>query len=374
MERNFEYVREGFNFARRILEEFFDRVSLSISLDKDDFETGINLLRKLDKNFSKEGIRGYMMEDDLRIRINEELIEREAELMQIPEREFFGIWSAYLTSFFYPYAWFLQSTSYGKKLRERISESYSRERMSNEFKSELKSVREWFTGVGLWAEWKIGQELYYPHHDFRSFWEKIRTLKEDGKIVGYLDELKGFKFCNFLEREAKASTLEEYKKKTVIAEAIRYVDKTEPDFLLGLEKLRKRIEKREMQIEEIFSPMPIKEFLFPTTQVEEMFKMYVEFNNERTIKPWNIVRRKMEEICNSLDEFGETELCEKGRGLISLIQKEFEEVGGIEAGRMYIDDLLKRPSSQPIYESLREWLIDMNHFFERFKGKRISEI
>lgn len=369
MERDFEYVREGFNFAMRILEDYFDRISLSISLDKDDFRSGINLLKNIDKDFSEKGLRGYMMENDLRIRMNGEIIERDAELLQIPRRELFSIWSAYLTSFFYPYAWFLQFTEHGREMKSRISESYSREIMENELKNEVRNLREWFTGVGLWAEEKVGQELLYPHHDFEDFWKRISAVKVDGDI--YLDELKGFKFCKFLEKLGDLSPLEGYRKKMIVAEAMRYVDKTEEDFLIGLERLRKKLERREIRVEEIFG-FPIKKSISFSPQLNEILGLYTEFNKEKTIKPWNIVKRKMEDICEKLDEFGEVELSEKGKELISFIQKEFEEVGGIESGKMYIDDLLKRPDSIPIYEKLREWLIDMDQFFERFSEKHFS--
>ncbi len=365
MERNVEYcVRSGFDFAKRMLQDFFDKTSISISLDEEEFQEGASVLKKIEKDFSERNLRAYMREDDLKIRLNKKILEKEYESLSIPLKEFYYAWSAYITSYFYPYTFLLEFTNYGRNLREKLRNSYSRGKMEEDVKREVESIRRWFSGIGFWAETKVGENLPFAN----IFSEKIRIVEEG--MLEFLDESEGFKFCTMLERKAKESFVEEYKKKSVVAEAIKYVDKLEEDFSFGLEKLMIKIKKGEMDIEEIFSPVKI---FIVEPQVEEIHKNYLELTKNIITRNWSIVKRDMEELCNNLEKMGEDELFEKGLNLISSIEREFGEVSGLESGKMYIEDLLKNQATQPIYSGLREWLLDVEKFCRKFGERRIKE-
>ncbi|MFH7882632.1 MAG: hypothetical protein QW140_02860, partial [Candidatus Aenigmatarchaeota archaeon] len=268
---------------------------------------------------------------------------------------------------FFPIGFFLESTNYGKSLREKLNRAYLTGKIEEEDMREVENIRRWFSGIGFWAEIKVGENL-----DFANiFYEKIRVVKEGERILEYLDESNGFKLCSILERKARESFLEDYKKKTIITEAIKYIDKLEENFPFGLEKLMIKIKKGEMGIEEIFSST-IK-FFIVEPQVEDIYKSYLELTKDILTRNWSIVKREMGDLCDNLEKVGEDELSEKGLEIISLIEKEFGEEKGLESGKMYIDDLLKNPSTQPIYSCLREFLLDIESFCKKFEERRIKE-
>lgn len=369
MERDVEfYVKSGFNFAKGMLEKLFDKTSISISINEEEFQEGANALKRIEKDFSEKNLRAYMREDDLKIRLNKKVLEKEYESFSLPLKEFYYTWSAYITSYFYPYSFFLEFTNYGKNLREKIRSSYLKGKMEEDVKREVESIRRWFSGIGFWAETKIEENL--PSASIFS--EIIRVVKEGEKVLEYLEDSDGFKFCNILERKAKESFIEEYKKKAIVAEAIKYADKMEENFPFGLEKLMIKIKKGEMGVEEIFSP-GIKLFIVEP-QVDEIYKNYLELTKNILTRNWSIFKRDMEKVCSNLEKMGEDELSERGLEIIFLIEKEFSEAMGLESGKMYIEDLLKNQESKPIYLGLREWLLDVESFCRKFGEWRIKEL
>jgi len=356
------YIKEGFDFAKGILKDFFGKNSLSITSSVDDFENGLRILKRVEGDFSEKGLRAYLLESDLKIRINPKNIEEKGMTL----RESFGIWSAYITAFFYPYASFCENTIYGRSLREKILRSYERGGMEEELKREVKSIRRLFSEIGLWAEKKVGEEIFYPSHSFSYFWNEIRTVRDERGILEYLDESKGFNLCNIIERKAKNSFLEEYKKKEAIMEVIKYVDKLEENFLFGFEKVVRELERGEIGIEEIFEPGRI---FIPTPQTKEAYKIYFELSRDIITKPWDYVKLRMNDLCEELDLLGEEALKERGKELINFIDEELGRMKGIEKGKFYIFDLSENPASKKVYELLREWLINVDACLKKLTSK-----
>lgn len=357
MENDVEYyVRSGFEFAKEFLKDFFGKTSVSISIDENDFLNRLNEVKRLSKNFLENRVRAYMREDDLKIRINKMVLEKEFKNYSIPIKDFYYNWSAYITSYFYPYTFFLEYTNSGKELRERLSKIYSTGIIEEESLRKVENLRRLFSGMGFWAELKISEHLPYRN----IFLEKIRV--KDDERIGELDESNGFKFCNMLEKKARESFLDNFKRRAIIAEAIKYIDKEGEDFSFGLEKLMIKIDKGKMNIEEIFSG--VKLFVVEP-QVKEVKDSLFELTKDILTRNWSIVKRKMENLCEKLEEIGEVDLYENGLEIISAIDKEFGEEKGFEKGKMYIEDLLNNPARRPIYFGLREWLMEVEEFCEK---------
>ncbi len=142
---------------------------------------------------------GYISEHDLKIHLN--TLDTDVET--------FKSWSATLIAFFQPYAFFLENTKVGSKIRIGMKDHYGS--VSPDIKFLYGDAERLFLGIGKWAELETEKRLRGKYN-----YELVRRRTENNYEASY-----SFQLCERLWHISESST--NCVNRKIVSNAVKYV-------------------------------------------------------------------------------------------------------------------------------------------------------
>lgn len=391
-----QYAKNGFSYAKRFSEKLLPTNSSYIVPEGGQkFEDNAHEIERIDPDFVASRLRAYMREDDLSVHLDTTEITldhvRFAKKRAIPFPEFLAIWSAYIGAFFQPFGSFLEHTEHGKDFRRKMKEFYKTGKMDSQTRGVRQSLERWFSGIGVWIEFKIGEKMneQYGHHNFEDFREELTTVKDkDRRITERLNDSIGFRFCETLWDKAMNSALSLNQKDRVLMKAMGYADRQEEVFTVVLDRLMRKLESNKIGIEEIYKEKRPKMFDISrmSTSLETFKDLLIEVGTSMETTIWGHTKRHTENLCELLDDMGEDELAEDGRKIIETVDKSLGDIKtGEKSEEEKITPSLKRVQdligpygdkrTRHVHEMLKNWfLVDVYGYYDEEKKKKMEEV